>query len=112
MLGPQANPTTIAQFNEEHGLNRPAGAVLAWLNELVHGNLGFSYQQNQSVADLLKERLPKTVLLAGLSLVFSVLLAIPLGLWQALRRNGPSDYVLTGLAFVFYSTPAFWLALS
>jgi peptide/nickel transport system permease protein len=112
ILGPQATPTTIAQFNEEHGLNRSVPAqYLTWLNELVHGNLGFSYQQNQSVIDLLKERLPKTVLLAGLSLLFSVLLAIPLGLWQALRRNGPSDYVLTALAFIFYSTPAFWLAL-
>jgi peptide/nickel transport system permease protein len=112
ILGPQANPTTIAQFNEEHGLNRSLPAqYVTWLNELAHGNLGFSYQQNQSVIDLLRERLPKTMVLAGLSLVLSVLIAIPLGLWQALRRNGVSDYVLTGLAFIFYSTPAFWLAL-
>ena len=91
MLGPQANPTTIAQFNEEHGLNRSLPAqYLTWLNELLHGDLGFRYQQNQSVAALLEERLPKTLLLAGLSLLFSVLLAIPLGLWQALRRNGPA----------------------
>jgi peptide/nickel transport system permease protein len=112
ILGPQANPTTIATFNREHGLNRPLPAqYLTWLNELVHGNLGFSYQQNQSVIDLLKERLPKTVLLAGVSLVVAVTVAVPLGLWQALRRNGPSDYILTGFAFLFYSMPAFWLAL-
>jgi peptide/nickel transport system permease protein len=112
ILGTQANPTTIATFNRVHGLNRPLPAqYVTWLNELVHGNLGFSYQQNQSVIDLLKERLPKTVLLAGVSLVVAVVIAVPLGLWQALRRNGPSDYILTGFAFLFYSMPAFWLAL-
>src|SRR4051794_40885638 len=99
VLGPQANATTIATVNEEHGLNRPLPAqYLTWLGELLHGNLGYSYQQNQSVVDLLQERLPKTMVLAGTSLVLAVLVAIPLGILQALRRNRPSDYVLTGLA--------------
>jgi peptide/nickel transport system permease protein len=60
---------------------------------------------------LLEERLPKTALLAGIAVVLALLVAIPLGFLQALRRNKPVDYALTGVTFVFYSTPAFWLAI-
>ena len=51
------------------------------------------------------------MLLAGISVLLALLIAIPLGFLQALRRNKPVDYALTGLTFIFYSTPAFWLAL-
>jgi peptide/nickel transport system permease protein len=51
------------------------------------------------------------VVLAGISVLLALLVAIPLGFAQALRRNKPVDYVFTGATFVFYSTPAFWLAL-
>jgi len=77
----------------------------------VHGNLGFSYKLDQSVAALLAERMPKTLFLAGSALVVAVLLGVPLGMYQAVRRNKPDDYVLTGLAFIFYSMPTFWLGL-
>jgi peptide/nickel transport system permease protein len=82
-----------------------------WIGHLVRGNLGFSYQQNRSVGALLVERLPRTVLLAGVSVLLSLLIAVPLGILQAVRRNGWLDYTVTGLSFVFYSVPAFWLAL-
>src|SRR3954447_11833876 len=95
ILGQQANAVTIQAFNQQHGLDRPLPAqYLTWLSELLHGDLGFSYKENQSVIDLVRERLPRTVLLAGSSLVLSVLVAIPLGILQALRRNRPLDYVL------------------
>jgi peptide/nickel transport system permease protein len=112
VLGERATNVAIAQFDEEHGLNDPLPVQYwDWLRQVVRGDLGFSYKQNESVSQLLSERLPKTVVLAGISVLLALLVAIPLGFVQALRRNKPVDYALTGAAFVFYSTPAFWLAL-
>jgi peptide/nickel transport system permease protein len=112
VLGQRANPVAIAQFNKENGFDQPLPIqYLNWLGRVLHGNLGFSFTQNQSVAALLAERLPKTMLLAGTSLVLALVISIPLGFIQALRRNRLLDYSVTALAFVFYSTPAFWLAL-
>jgi peptide/nickel transport system permease protein len=112
VLGERATNTAIAQFNKEHGLDNPLPVQYwDWLKEVLHGNLGFSYKQNETVTELLSERLPKTALLAGLAVLIALVVAIPLGFLQALRRNKPVDYVFTGFAFVFYSTPAFWLAL-
>ena len=112
VLGPMATKDSIEQFEKQHYLNKPLPVQYwHWLDSVLHGDLGFSYNQNESVAQLLSERLPKTVLLAGVSVVLALLIAIPLGFFQALRRNKPVDYAFTGLTFIFYSTPAFWLAL-
>jgi peptide/nickel transport system permease protein len=109
-LGQQANPVTIAAFNRQNGLDKPLPVQYGvWIGNLVSGDFGFSYQQNRSVGALLVERLPRTVLLAGVSVLLSLLIAVPLGILQAVRRNGWLDYTMTGLSFVFYSVPAFWL---
>lgn len=112
VLGIQATPEQIAIFNEEQGLNQPL--VLQYLNylgQLLRGDLGQSYVLNSSVSDLLSQRLPKTLALSILSAAVALLVAIPLGLWQAARRNRPSDYVLTALSFIAYATPVFFLGL-
>ncbi|WP_298863083.1 ABC transporter permease [uncultured Microbacterium sp.] len=112
ILGPRATPGQIAQFNKENGLNRPlivqyVDSVFGWFT----GNFGFSYVLNQSVASLLAERLPKTIVLALLSLVLTVIVAIPIGLQQAVRRNRIFDYIATALSFIFYAAPTFFLGL-
>ena len=112
ILGTHATPTTIAAFNKANGLDQPVPAQYwHWLTGVLSGNLGFSYQQNQTVAALLANRIPKTAFLAGVSVVLAVLIAVPLGLYQAVRRNKADDYVVTTVTFVLYSTPAFWVAL-
>jgi len=112
VLGPRATPAQLAQFDHEYGLDRPIyEQYLIWLDQLVHGNFGYSYKLNQSVASLVAERLPKTIVLNAIALVFSVLIAIPIGVTQALRRNSAVDYVATFLGFVFYSMPVFFLSL-
>ncbi len=60
---------------------------------------------------LLAERLPATVILVGLSVIVALAVAIPLAALQAVRRNRPVDYALTGASFAFYSMPTFWLGL-
>jgi peptide/nickel transport system permease protein len=112
VLGERATNTSIALFNKQHGLDNPLPVQYwDWLKSVLQGNLGFSFKQNETVSQLLSERLPKTVLLAGISVLLALVISIPLGFLQALRRNKPVDYVMTGAAFIFYSTPAFWLAL-
>jgi peptide/nickel transport system permease protein len=112
VLGERATNTSIAEFNRDNGFDKPFPLqYLDWLKATATGDLGFSYKQNESVTDLLRERIPKTTLLAGISVLLALLISIPLGFLQALRRNKPVDYVATAATFIFYSTPAFWLAL-
>jgi peptide/nickel transport system permease protein len=112
ILGTHATPTTIAAFNRENGLDSPLPAQYwHWLTGVLSGNLGFSYVLNQPVSSLLAQRLPKTAFLAGISVVLAVLIAVPVGLYQAVRRARVDDYVVTTVTFVLYSTPAFWVAL-
>jgi peptide/nickel transport system permease protein len=111
-LGTHATPTNIAAFNKANGLDSPLpGQYWHWLTGVLSGNFGFSYVLNQPVASLLAQRLPKTAFLAGVSVVLAVLIAVPVGLYQAVRRNRADDYAVTTVTFVLYSTPAFWVAL-
>jgi peptide/nickel transport system permease protein len=112
ILGTHATPTNIAAFNKQNGLDSPVPVQYwHWLTGVLSGNLGFSYVQNQSVASLLAQRLPKTAFLAAVSVVIAVVIAVPVGFFQAVRRNRVGDYVVTTVTLVLYSTPAFWVAI-
>jgi peptide/nickel transport system permease protein len=112
ILGPRATAAQIAAFNHENGFDKPLPVqYLIWLWHLLHGNLGYSYHLNQSVGSLIVERLPKTIVLNLLSLLVALVVAVPIGVRQAVRRNGAFDYAATGLAFVFYAMPVFFLGL-
>jgi peptide/nickel transport system permease protein len=112
LLGIRATPEAIRQFNVENGYNRPLpDQYVLYLNRLLHGNLGFSYHYDQSVRSLLVLDLPKSALLVGSSYLLALLVAIPMGIVQALRRNHVVDHVLTGFAFTSYAMPTFWLGI-
>ncbi len=111
-LGVRAQPAAVAAFDKLQGLNRPIWYQFwVYLDHLFHGNLGFSYIQNASVALLFDQRFPKTILLLTLATLVAVVIAVPLGIFQAVRRNKLDDYVLTGTSFVLYSFPTFWLGI-
>jgi peptide/nickel transport system permease protein len=112
ILGPAAyrNPATVAQFNAQYGFDKPwFEQYLLWLGHLLQGNLGFSWTLDQSVASLLGQRLPKTIILVGLATILALIVAVPIGLWQAVRRNRAVDYTFTGLSFLFYAAPTFFV---
>lgn len=112
VLGVQASAASVAAFNHAHGYDRPlALQYLSFLGSLLHGDLGYSYKLNQSVGALLSENAGRSALLSSVALVLSVVIAIPLGLLQAVKRNTAVDNTLTGLAFVLYSIPVFFLGL-
>jgi peptide/nickel transport system permease protein len=112
VLGNRATPPLIAQFTHENGLDKPV-YVQYWLflEKLLHGNLGYSYQFNRTVDSLLASELPRDLVLGGLSLIFALVIAIPVGVAQAVRRNGPLDYAGTGISFLLYSMPQYAIAL-
>jgi peptide/nickel transport system permease protein len=112
ILGIHASPAQLHAFDIENGYNRSLPIqYFDYIDRLLHLNLGFSYQLNQSVASLLNERLPATVILVGLAVVVSLALCVPVAITQAVRRNKPVDYAITGAAFALYSMPEFWLGL-
>ncbi len=111
-LGARATPAAIANFNLQMGYDRPVPIQYwNWLKQLVTGDLGFSTKFNQSVASLIGERLPKTLVLTVLSTLFALAVAIPLGMIQAVKRNHVADYTITAGAFIFYATPPFFLGI-
>jgi peptide/nickel transport system permease protein len=112
ILGPKSTHAAIVAWNKAHGFDRP-WIVQYWsyIVGVLHGNLGYSYKVNQSVAALFEERWARSLYLSGISLVFAVLIALPLGIYQAVRRNTLGDNVVTTLAFVTYAMPVFFLAL-
>ena len=81
-------------------------AYLTWLGRAVQGNLGFSARLNVSVTSLLAASLPRTLVLTGASTVLALVIAIPVGLLQAVRRGTVTDHVLRGLTVLCYGTPA------
>jgi peptide/nickel transport system permease protein len=112
VLGAGANKATIDAFNHENGFDKPwIEQYLTYIGHLLQGNLGFSYKLNQPVVSLLQERWPRSAYLSGISLVLAVVIAIPLGVYQAVRRNTVGDYTVTSLAFIVYAMPVFFLGL-
>jgi peptide/nickel transport system permease protein len=112
ILGARATPNNIAAFNKEYGLDNPLPVqYFHFVGQLLQGNLGYSYKLNISVDSLLALDLPKTFFLVGVSFLISVVIAIPLGVAQAVQRNKLLDHGLTGVSFLLYSMPSFWLGL-
>ena len=82
-----------------------------WLAAAVRGDLGISMTSNEPVAVRIGQRLPNTLVLAGTALLVSVLAGIPMGVFAALRRNSPPDFVLALFSVIGVSVPAFWLGI-
>jgi peptide/nickel transport system permease protein len=112
VLGLRATVFEVNGWNKQNGYGDPVIVqYLRYMGHVLRGNLGFSYVENQSVLDLLKERAPRSIYLSGISLVLAVVIAIPLGVFQAIKRHSIGDNVATSLAFITYSMPSFFLGL-
>jgi len=113
ILGAAATPENVAEVEHEWGLDRPYLVQLGsyiW-NIVSKGDLGTSYSYRRPVAEMIAERLPNTVKLGLLSVLFSIVIGIPLGIVAATRQYSALDYSATALASVLAALPSFWLAL-
>ena len=113
MLGNEANPVQLETLRTQLGLDRslPEQFIL-WLGQALRGNLGESFFLGRPVSRALVERLPATMQLAVLSLVFSLLIGIPAGLLAAVRQNTWWDQIVMATAIGGISIPSFWLGLA
>jgi peptide/nickel transport system permease protein len=112
LLGPRATQQQINALNVQYGFNRPLYVQYGkWIWQIFHGNLGYSAKLNQTVTSELITHLPNTLVLVVLGSVVSLAVGIPLGMYQAVRRYTTGDYVLTGISFLGYSTPPFFVGL-
>jgi peptide/nickel transport system permease protein len=112
VLGRGANPAQIAGWNKIHGYDRPLVVqFLSYLGGLSHLDFGYSYKQGQSVSTLFMQNAGRSIYLSGSSLVLSLLIAMPIGIAQAVRRNSIGDYTVTTLTFVLYAMPPFLLGI-
>jgi peptide/nickel transport system permease protein len=114
VMGPTAyrNPGAIRQFDHVYGFDLPwYRQYFLWLGHLLQGNLGYSWKLNQSVASLLANRLPKTIVLVGLSTLIALIVAVPIGIIQAVRRNKLADHAFNAFSTVFYAAPSFLVGI-
>ena len=110
--GLQADPTELDQVRRRIGADRPlAIQYLDWLRALATLDLGNSLLTDESVAQLLLERLPTTLILAAGGFIAAVLIALPIGLWQAERRNHIGDWLGNIFTYTISAAPEFWIAI-
>lgn len=99
------------QLREKLGLNRPFYVqYVTWLGGIARGDLGKSLRDNTPVTDELRRRLPVTFELGILGLIVSLIIAIPLGVYSAVRQDRLSDYIARSAAIAMLAVPGFWLA--
>jgi peptide/nickel transport system permease protein len=113
VAGPGASVQTVSSIRHELGLDKPFLAQYgAYLNRLVHLDLGRSYKQSSEVSALMASRIWPTVQLMLGAIALELLIGLPLGIWAALNRGRWPDTLVMGLAFLGAAAPQFWLALS
>ncbi len=106
------NPAEKLKIEQELGLDRSIVVqYLSWINGLAHGDLGYSYVSEKPALEEILPRIPITARLAGLALVFSVVIGVPFGVISAVRQNTALDYVLRLVSLSGLSMPSFWLGL-
>jgi peptide/nickel transport system permease protein len=112
LLGEEATPQSVAALRQQLGLDRPLGVQYGlWLWQAIHGNLGESIQLQQPVIQAIWQRLPVTIELGVASLIFSVALAVPLGVMAATNPNGRLDWLVNVTSLLGTAIPSFVLGL-
>ena len=110
--GTMFDEAQIAALRKQFGLDLPLyQRYLQWVTGIMRGNFGRSFQWNRSVGELIAKRLPWTVMISILTLLFTYLVAIPVGIYSSLRQYTFSDHFITAFSFLGLATPNFLLAL-
>lgn len=112
MLGDDATEEDIRALRAALGLDQPL-LVQYWtyLQSLLRGDFGTSYRYGLSALPIVLERLPATLVLAFSSLIFAVIISIPLGIWSAVRRGSRLDALISGMSVLAKAMPNFWLGI-
>lgn len=110
--GGDVDPAEVEALKRQYGLDQPLPIrYLKWMGNMLQGDFGRSFAYSTDVAGLLRERMGITVFTALLTLIFTYVIAIPIGIYSATRQYSLGDYFFTGLGFVGLAMPTFFLAL-
>mgnify|MGYP000394403759 FL=1 len=102
----------IDNARAELGLDKPfVVQYFTWLGNLLRGHMGTSYVSNKPVFSTFVSKLPATLLLTAVSILLTVLISIPLGIWSAVKQNTATDYVIRTASFIGNSLPNFFVSL-
>lgn len=113
MIDPRISTADIARAQEHMGLNDPLIVqYFRWLGQIIHGNLGYTIKTGQSVAGMIAERLPATLLLTVTAFLFSFVVGVPLGVYSATNKYTKRDYGLTVFSFIGISIPSFFFGIA
>jgi peptide/nickel transport system permease protein len=109
---PQATPALRIALRREFGLDKPKwDQYVLYLDQLAHGNLGISFQDQQPVSDDLRTAVFNTVPMVLLGVIIAIVLGVATGVIAAWRRGTLGDHASLGVALAFYAMPTQWLGL-
>ncbi len=112
MAGEERDPEVLEFLREKYGLNDPVAVQYAtWVGKALTGDLGISLRTQQPVTELIAQKLPVTLQLALMSLVFALVIGIPAGILSAWRKGTITDWVANVVALSGLSIPNFWLGI-
>ena len=109
---PHASLEQIEMIKELHGLNRPLPIqYLYWLRNVAMGNLGVSFQNQLPVIQLIGQRVPATLQLMSFAFLLALIVAVPIGVFSAIKKNSFLDYACTTFSYFGISMPTFWFGM-
>lgn len=112
LQGPRVSEAAVEAKKIAMGLDQPFYVqYFVWLGQLLRGNMGYSVKTYQAVSTMIAEHLGPTLLLMGVSMIVSLLLSVPAGIFSALRQYSKGDYAVVTLSFLGSSVPGFFLSL-
>ena len=112
MQSARTSAAALAEREAQMGLDQPVYIqYFLWLGQILQGNLGTSYKSFEPVSQMIASHIGPTLLLMGVSLLVSLLLSLPAGIFSAVRQHSRGDYTVVGLSFLFSSVPSFFLSL-
>ncbi|MQY59404.1 MAG: ABC transporter permease subunit [Clostridia bacterium] len=110
--GESVDQETITALRKQYGLDQPIYMqYFMWVWNFTEGNFGYSFAWNKPVSELIGERLKLTIILSLCTLIFTYIVAIPIGIYSATHQYSISDYTFTTIGFAGLATPNFLLAL-
>lgn len=112
LQGPRVSQAAVEAKKIAMGLDKPIIIqYFVWVGQLLHGNLGYSIKSAQAVSAMIGEHIGPTLLLMGVSLVISLLFAVPAGIFSAMKQYSKGDYAIVTASFLGSSIPGFFLSI-
>ncbi len=112
MAGEERDPEVLEYLREKYRLNDPIPVqYVTWVGNALRGDLGISLRTNQPVTELIAEKLPVTIQLAVMAILFALVIGIPAGILSAVKKGTVTDYIANIVALSGLSIPNFWLGI-